>query len=124
MANTITINNQALPYPKSFKLQKTPNIVCELETMSGKRIADVNGWRYADTSIEWGALYPEDLKRLVDATADPSFTIIFTDEEGTAQTVNAVLRSFSRSRTLARYGNDFVWEGVGINLSFPDCYQY
>ena len=124
MANTIIINGQRLPYPKSFKMEKTPNIACELETMSGKRIADVNGWRYADTSIEWGALYPEDLKRLVAATADPSFKITFHTDDGEAMAVNAILRSFTRSRTLVQYGDDFVWEGVGINVSFPDCYQY
>ena len=57
----ITINNQTLPYPKQFQLQKVPFIVSEITTMTGQTYADVNGWKYADTVIEWGALYPEDL---------------------------------------------------------------
>lgn len=122
--NTITINGQTLPYPKSLELKKIPNIVGEIETMTGKRIADVNGWRYADTTIEWGTLYPEDLNRLVTATSAPSFTIRFMDEHGTNQTVNAVLRGYSKARTLVKYGGQYVWEKVGITVSFPDCYNY
>lgn len=120
----LQINNQNLPYPKSFTMQKVPNVVAEITTMTGQTYADINGWKYADTTIEWGSLYPEDLQRLVSAVSSPSFNIQFINENGQTTTVRAILRGFNKSKTLARYGNKYVWEGVGITLSFPDCYQF
>lgn len=120
----LTINGKSIPYPKKFEMKKAPNIVAELTTMSGKNIADVNGWKYANVTLEWGALYPEDLNRLILATADPSFTVTFLDKDGTTKTVNAILRSFKKAKTLVRYGDKYVWDGVAVELSFPDCYSY
>lgn len=118
-----------LPYPKKFEMQKVPNIVSEITTMTGQTYADINGWKYANTTIEWGALYPEDLQKLVGSMGvvkyGPAFTLTFIDANKQTQTVNAVLRGFHNAKTLARQRNgDYVWEGVSIDLSFPDCYQY
>lgn len=116
----ITINNQTLPYPKQFQLQKVPFIVSEITTMTGQTYADVNGWKYADTVIEWGALYPEDLQRLVTAVSSPSFYINFIDESGQTQSVRAILRRFTRSKTLVKQSGSYVWTDVGIEVSFPN----
>lgn len=120
----LRINGYDLPYPKSFELHKEPNIVCELTTMTGRRIADVNGWRYADTTIEWGSLYEEDLSDLIQAVSTPDLTIRFKDMEGETVTVDAILKGFTGKRTLAIYEEKAVWEGVAIAVSFPACYGY
>ena len=120
----LRINNYNLPYPKAFEMRKEPNIVCELTTMTGSKVADVNGWRWADTTIEWGALYQEDLTLLLQATASPTLTIAFENMSGGTTTVNAILKGFVGKRTLAVYDGDTVWEGVAIAVSFPDCYEY
>ena len=122
----ITINSQNLPYPKDFQMKRTPNIVCQLRTMTGKDIADVNGWKWADTTLTWSSLYPEDLNRLISAVqGNSSFSITFMDAGGTSRTVNAILKGFGHSKSLVKtHGGNYVWQNVSIDLMFPDCYSY
>lgn len=122
--NNLIINGKTLPYPKSFKLQKEPNVVCEITTLSGAKVADTNGWRYADTDIVWETLYPEDLQRLIEAVEDPQFQITYHDNEGGTHTVTAILKGFTQSRTLVQYGGEYVWENVGIKVMFPHAYEW
>ena len=121
-------NTYDLPMPKHFEMQKTPNIVNELHTMSGNILYDINGWKYADTTIEWGVLYPEMLKRLLNdvirrAELNNTLYLEFTDAEGNAQSILTVVKNFKSAKTLVKYGNEYVWEGVAVTLSFPECYQ-
>ena len=121
----ITINGQNLPYPKQFTMKRTPNIVCQYRTMSGKDYADVNGWKWADTTITWDALYPEDLNRLITAVqSSSSFTIAFIDAGGNARSANAILTGFGHSKSLVKIKGSYYWQNVSIDLMFPDCYQY
>jgi hypothetical protein len=122
----ITINSQNLPYPDTFNMKRVPNIVCQFRTMTGKDYADINGWKWADTTITWKALYPEDLTRLINAVQSAaSFTISFMDAGGTSRSVNAVLKGFGHSKSLVKtHGGSYVWQDVSIDLMFPDCYSY
>lgn len=117
-----------LPYPKSLELQVVPNIVNEIHTMSGKTLYDINGWKYADTTIEWGSLYPEMLERLIHVVEDgptcDSLTMEFIQPDGTTKEITVVIKNFKKAKTLVRYGDDYVWEGVSLQVSFPECYQY
>lgn len=115
------------PYPKQFEMQVVPNIVNEIHTMSGNTLYDVNGWKYADTTIEWGTLYPEklhDLIYIVNKAKVNDLYLEYVDPEGTAQSIKAVIKNFKKAKTLVRYGSDYVWEGVALTLSFPECYPY
>lgn len=120
----LSINEQNLPYPSLFTLTKIPNTVCELTTMAGQKIADVNGWKYADTTIEWGTLYQEDLEKLLDATADPTFVVGFHDANGIYQELDAILVNFNKARSRVTSQGDIVWRNVSITVSFPDSYKY
>lgn len=115
------------PYPKQLEMQVVPNIVNEIHTMSGNTLYDVNGWKYADTTIEWGTLYPEklhDLIYIVNQAKVNDLYLEYVDPEGTAQSIKAVIKNFKKAKTLVRYGSDYVWEGVALTLSFPECYPY
>ena len=46
------INGYSVPYPNDLELQRVPNIVNEITTLTGKVVADVNGWRYGDTELK------------------------------------------------------------------------
>jgi hypothetical protein len=93
--------------------------------MTGKDYADINGWKWADTTITSDTLYPEDLNRLINAVqSSSSFTITFMDAGGTSRTVNAVLKGFGHSKSLVKIKGSYYWQGVSIDLMFPDCYQY
>jgi hypothetical protein len=119
----ITINGRQLPYPNDFSLQKVPNIVNEMTTLTGKVVADINGWRYGDTELKWGTLLGEDLQNLLAAISSPSFQVSFYDIDGIEQTVNAVLKGRANVKTPMFYNGLTVWKDVSISLSFPDCYE-
>lgn len=119
----ITINGYDIPYPNDFTLQKVPNIVNEITTLTGKVVADVNGWRYGDTDMQWGTLLDGDLQNLLAAISAPSFTVSFKDIDGADHTVTAVLRNRANVKTPHFHRGATVWRDVSIQLSFPDCYE-
>ena len=118
----ITINGQDIPYPNDFELQKIPNIVNEMTTLTGRVVADVNGWRYADAELTWDTLLGEDLQNLLTAIAKTEFEVSFLDIDGNIRTVNAVLRGRANVKTPMFHNGVTVWKDVKITLSFPDCY--
>ena len=119
----ITINGESIPYPNNFTLQKVPNIVNEMTTLTGKVVADINGWKYADADLAWDTLLDEDLQSLLAAISAPSFQISFYDIDGTEHNINAVFRGRINVKTPMFYNGATVWKDVSIMLSFPDCYE-
>ena len=118
----MTINGQEIPYPNSLQLQKVPNVINEMTTLTGRVVADVNGWRYADTELQWDTLLDDDLQKLLTAISDSMFEISFTDIDGSLRSVNALLRGRANIKTPMFYKGVTVWSDVRISLSFPDCY--
>ena len=119
----ITINGYDIPYPNDFQLQKVPNIVNEITTLTGKVVADVNGWRYGDTTLSWGTLLDGDLQNLLAAISASSFTVTFKDIDGVDHSVTAVLRNRANVKTPMFHRGKTVWRDVSVQLSFPDCYE-
>lgn len=120
---TININGQVLPYPNDFALQKTPNIVNEMVTLSGKTIADVNGWKYDDTTLKWDTLLDGDLQKLLSAISVPSFNIQMIDLDGNTYTVEAVLKGRANIKTPIFRNGVTIWRDISVTVSFPDCYH-
>lgn len=119
----ITMNGQDIPYPNDFELQKVPNVVNEMQTLTGKTVADINGWKYADVELRWGTLLDEDLQNLLTAIGDNEFQITFTDIDGADHTVNAVFKGRANVKTPMFHNGVTVWNDVTVQLSFPDCYE-
>lgn len=119
----ININGYDIPYPNDFTLQKVPNIVNEMTTLTGKVVADINGWRYGDTDLSFDTLLDADLQNLLAAIADPSFPVTFKDIDGAEHTVTAVLKGRANVKTPIFYNGATVWKDITIPLSFPDCYE-
>lgn len=119
----MNINGYDIPYPNDFSPSKVPNIINEMVTLTGKVVADVNGWRYGDVTLEWDTLLDSDLQNLLAAISDPWFTVTFKDIDGAEHTVNAVLRGRANVKTPIFYNGATVWKDVTVPLSFPDCYE-
>lgn len=124
----IKVNGHEIPYPNSLEMTKEPNIVDEFIALNGQKIVDINGWRYADTELQWDYLYDEDLQKLLLET-DPkyqphgTFDFEFLDPQENRKTIVAIRNSVSSVKTPMRdrYGNR-VWTDLKISLTFPDCY--
>lgn len=119
----ININGQQVPYPNDFQLQRVPNIINEMQTLTGKTVADINGWKYGDTELTWDTLLDEDLQNLLAAISDSSFDITFSDIDGAEHTVTAVYKGRANIKTPVFYKGLTVWKDVRVQLSFPDCYE-
>lgn len=121
----ILINNVEYPCPLDFNMSQEANIVNELTTMSGRKIADINGWRYSDITLKWNWVENSKLQTLLAATADGTFEFTFKDvNSGEEITINALRKEVSCTETasLDQNGN-LVWKGIEMKLSFPDCFQ-
>ena len=119
----MNINGYDIPYPNDFSPSKVPNVVNEMVTLTGKVVADVNGWRYGDVTLSWDTLLDADLQNLMAAISDPWFTVTFKDIDGAEHTVNAVLKGRANVKTPIFYNGATVWKDVTVPLSFPDCYE-
>ena len=119
----MTINGQQIPYPNDFTLQKVLNVVNEMTTLTGKVVADINGWRYGDTDLSWDTLLDQDLQNLLTAISEPTFQVTFKDIDGTDHTVNAVFKGRANVKTPMFHRGETVWRDVSVQLSFPDCYE-
>lgn len=119
----ITINGYDIPYPNDFEPQKVPNIVNEMQTLTGKTVADINGWKYGDVKLRWDTLLDEDLQNLLVAIAANDFPITFKDIDGADHTVNAVFKGRANVKTPLFHNGQTVWRDISISLSFPDCYE-
>lgn len=118
----IDINGYSIPYPNDFTMRKVPRIVSEIETMNGTTIADISGWKYDDTTLEWDTLLDDDLQNLLTAISANIFPITFEDIDG-QHTVQAVLISRQNVKTPLFKDGNLIWSDLQISLSFPECYQ-
>ena len=119
----LTINGYQVPYSNDLQLQKVPNIVNEMTTLTGKVVADINGWKYADVTLTWGTLLDQDLQNLLTAISANAFLIEFTDIDGSTHSINAILKGRANIKTPLFHNGQTVWRDVSISLSFPDCYE-
>lgn len=119
----ITINGYDIPYGNSFTPRKIPNIVNEMVTLTGKTVADINGWKYDDVELRWDTLLDEDLQNLLAAISDSQFEVTFKDIDGLDHTVNAVFKGRANVKTPMFHNGVTVWRDVSVQLSFPDCYE-
>ena len=119
----ININGYEIPYPNNFSPSKVPNVVNEMTTLTGKVVADVNGWRYGDTDLTWDTLLDSDLQNLLSAISESSFPITFLDIDGVQHTVTAVLKGRSNVKTPIFNNGVTVWKDITVPLSFPECYE-
>lgn len=118
----ISINGRMIPYPNNFKMEREQNIVSELTTMSGNVVADINGWRYRDTTLQWDTLLDSDLRNLLDALADDTFTLKFGWLDG-EQEVLARKESRVATKTRLKKNGKTIWKDINVTLSFPECYR-
>lgn len=123
--NTILINNQEVFRPNEFTLQREDVYAAELETCTGKRIADLIGWRYADLELSWDTIPDAQLQRLLDMFDRPTSSIQFVDESGTTVTETVILKN--TSATITRHiGEDgeTLWSGISVSVQFINSHRY
>lgn len=114
---TIQINGSNILRPNGFSPKREDIYAAEITTCTGKTIADLVGWRYADMTLEWDTLPQESLDLLLSMTGEG--TITFADADGEVHTESIVRTSAisTSTRTINQQGEP-VWKDVKVEVRF------
>ena len=121
----IKVNGNSIPYPNSMEMIQAPNIVNEVVTMNGNTQADINGWRYEDTTLNWDYLEERYLNTLLTET-DPlngPFELSFYGPGSNEyKTVKAIRVGRVIVKTRFKRNGVIVWTNIALELRFPEAY--
>lgn len=121
--NTIKLGNDELYRGNDFTLQREYIYAGEYETCTGKRIADVVGWRYSDMTISWDNL-PADQFAFVLGLTGQRVYLRFDNEQGTYVSEYVIPQVISSQAT--RYTNPYdgsvVWKNVQLQIKFVNSH--
>lgn len=113
---TITIGSSSIFKPNEMELEREDVYAGEYTTCTGKIIADVIGWRYADTDFEWDTLPDSQLAVLTSMSG--ATTLTFTDSDGT-HTEDIIRLGFVDTPTrYTGYDGLPVWKDVKLKVRF------
>lgn len=119
--NTITIDGTEVFRPNDFTLQRENVYAAEIETCTGKRIADLIGWRYSDLSLEFDWLPQDKLSALLAIQGEVSMTFGNEIEETVTETVIVKTSAATVTRLTAPDG-EIAWKGIQLEVQFINAH--
>lgn len=121
--NTITINGTEIYRGNDFTLQRENIYAGEIETCTGKRCADLVGWRYADLTISWDTL-PQDQLLSILGLSGEAVAMTFESETGdvvTEQVIPTAITSTATRYTLP--DGSALWQGISLGIRFIEAHN-
>lgn len=121
--NTVSIDSNTIYRGNDFTLQREYIYAGQYETCTGKRCADVVGWRYSDITINWGNLPQDQLEALLGLDGT-EVNMTFEAEDGTSVTEKVVplVISSQASRYTDPFGNK-AWTNISLQLQFTEAHN-
>lgn len=122
--NTISIDSEIIYQGNDFTLQREYIYAGEYETCTGKRVADLVGWRYADLTIQWDTL-PEEMLGYVMGLTGEAVDFTFTNELGQSITESVIptVISSQATRLTNPYDSSAIWRNVSLQLRFINAHN-
>lgn len=122
--NTISIDSNVIYRGNDFTLQREYIYAGEYETCTGKRIADLVGWRYANITVTWDAL-PQSMLSDIMALTGEAVDFTFSNELGASVTesVRPNVISSQATRFTNPYDNSIVWRNVSLQMTFINAHN-
>lgn len=121
--HTIEIDGKEIYRGNEFTLQRENIYAGEVETCTGRRCADLVGWRYSDQTIEWDALPQDQMQKLLNLSG-LEIDMTFTDEEGSSVTEKVIPRAITSAATrFTRTDGTAIWRNVGLQLQFIEAHN-
>lgn len=121
--NTITINGTEIYRGNDFTLQRENIYAGEIETCTGKRCADLVGWRYADLTVSWDTL-PQDQLLSILGLSGEAVAMTFESETGdvvTEQVIPTAITSTATRYTLP--DGSALWQGISLGIRFIEAHN-
>ena len=121
--NTISIDSNEIYRGNDFTLQREYIYAGEYVTCTGKRCADVVGWRYSDLTVTWGNLPHGQLEDIL-ALSGLEVDMTFENERGASVTEKVIPRIISSqaSRLTDPYGRK-AWTNISLQLQFTEAHN-
>lgn len=121
--NTITIDENEIYRGNDFSLTREFIYAGEIETCTGKRCADLVGWRYADLTVSWDMLPETQLGYILDLSGQ-EVEMTFDAEDGSSvtETVIPTAITSTATRTTDRAGNP-LWKNIGLSMRFINAHN-
>ena len=121
--NTITIDDNEIFRGNNITLERNWIYAAEIETCTGKRCADVIGWRYNDLTINWDNLPQDQLQALLDLDGS-EVDMTFSNEENQSVTETVIpLVMTSQVTRLTDPNGDIAWTGIGLQIRFINAHN-
>lgn len=121
--NTITIDENEIFRGNNFTLERNWIYAAEIETCTGKRCADVIGWRYNDLTINWDNLPQDQLQVLLNLDGS-EVDMTFSNEENQSVTETVIpLVMTSQVTRLTDPNGDIAWTGIGLQIRFINAHN-
>lgn len=121
--NTITLNGEEIFRGNEFNLSREYIYAGEYETMTGKRVGDIVGWRYADLSLTWDNLPQSQLQKVIGLNGS-AVAMTFSNEfnENVTEMVIPTVTTAQVTRLTDPQGN-VAWSGIGLTLKFINAHN-
>ena len=121
--NTITIDNKTIYRGNDFTLSREFIRAGEIETCTGKRCADLVGWRYQDLTVQWDTLPDAQLKNILSLSGE-QVNLTFTNEAGLSVTEMVIPQVITATVTrFTDYQGNVMWRGIGLQLQFINAHN-
>lgn len=121
--NTISIDDTEIYRGNNFTLERNWIYAAEIETCTGKRCADVIGWRYNDLTINWDNLPQDQLQVLLDLDGS-EVDMTFSNEANQSVTETVIpLVLTSQVTRLTDPNGDIAWTGIGLQIRFINAHN-
>lgn len=121
--NSISIAGNNIYRGNDFTLSREYLHAGAIETCTGKRCADLVGWRYQDLTIQWDTLPDAQLQNIL-ALSGEQVQFTFTNEAGTTVTETVIPTVITA--TVTRFTDDqgrVMWRGIGLQLQFINAHS-
>lgn len=121
--NTISIEEVEIFRGNNFTLEREWIYAAEIETCTGKRCADVVGWRYKDLTISWDNLPQDQLQTILDLDGS-EVNMTFTNEQNQSVTEAVIpLVTTAQITRLTDPNGDIAWTGIGLQIRFINAHN-
>ena len=120
--NTITIAGVEVYRGNDFQLSREYIYAGEIETCTGKRCADLVGWRYSDLTVSWDML-PDDQLQVILGLSGEQVAMTFANEEH--ETVTEQVIPTAITSTVTRFTDpqgNVIWKGIGLQIRFIEAH--
>lgn len=121
--NTISIEEVEIFRGNNFSLEREWIYAAEIETCTGKRCADVVGWRYKDLTISWDNLPQDQLQTILDLDGS-EVNMTFTNEQNQSVTEAVIpLVTTAQITRLTDPNGNVAWSGIGLQVRFINAHN-